>query len=131
MTIYIAGPMTGIKDFNRPTFNTVAAALRAAGFDVVNPVELCPPGMAWTDCMRRDIAALMECDSIALLPGWMNSKGARLERHIAVQLGMPVYDIECLTEELDICLEDMFADYACVYLDPVNAKYGCIQIMGS
>lgn len=99
MTIYIAGPMTGIKDLNRPTFNAVAAALRTFGFEVVNPVELCPPGMAWTDCMRRDIAAMMGCDSVALLPGWMNSKGARLERQIAVQLGMHVYDIGALIED--------------------------------
>src|SRR5690625_886848 len=100
MTIYISGPMTGINDLNRPLFNSVATELRDMGYDVVNPVELCPPGMGWSDCMRRDISALMECDSILLLPGWMDSKGARLERHIAVQLGMQVYDITVTDDEL-------------------------------
>lgn len=94
MNIYIAGPMTGIPQFNFPAFHAAAAALRSAGWDVVNPAEVCPdPTMAWLDCMRRDIAALMGCDSIALLPGWMDSKGARLERHIAVQLGLQVHDM--------------------------------------
>jgi hypothetical protein len=39
--------------------------------------------------MRRDIAALVTCDGVALLEGHQNSKGAALERHIADKLGMP------------------------------------------
>lgn len=40
--------------------------------------------------MRRDIAALMDCDTVATLPGWEHSKGARLEVLIAERLGMTV-----------------------------------------
>lgn len=97
MTIYIAGPMTGLPDLNFPAFHDAAAELRAAGFKVVNPAEINPDHtMAWADCMRRDIKALMGCDCIVLLPGWMDSRGARLERHIAVQLGMQVFDLQDL-----------------------------------
>ena len=49
-----------------------------------------PDGGSWTDCMRRDIAALMDCDTVARLPGWHTSKGAQLEVLIAEHLGMPV-----------------------------------------
>ena len=99
MTIYIAGPMTGIRDLNFPAFHAAARALRGAGFDVVNPAEVCPDtGMLWPDCMRRDIAVLVRCDAIALMQGWMDSRGARLERHIAVQLGMTVYDLDDLLD---------------------------------
>lgn len=100
MKIYVAGPMTGMPDLNFPAFHAAATALRAAGLDVVNPAEVCPDHtMPWIDCLRRDIVAMMDCDAIVLLPGWMDSKGARLERHIAVELGMSVhYDLQALVE---------------------------------
>jgi hypothetical protein len=36
---YVAGPMTGIKDFNYPAFNAVAEDLRAQGYEVENPAD--------------------------------------------------------------------------------------------
>lgn len=94
---YVAGPMTSIQDLNFPLFAQVTAALRQRGIDAVSPAEICPDkGMAWHDCMRRDIAALVTCDAIVMLPGWENSKGATLERHIAERLGMTI----CTAEQL-------------------------------
>lgn len=40
MKIYLAGPMTGIKDLNFPRFHGEAARLRALGHQVINPAEL-------------------------------------------------------------------------------------------
>lgn len=37
--IYIAGPMTGLPDFNFPAFNDMAAILRGLGYHVENPAE--------------------------------------------------------------------------------------------
>jgi hypothetical protein len=92
--IYIAGPMSGIEDFNFPAFNAEAARLRDLGHNAINPVEINPDqAMSWHDCMRRDIAALVTCDAISMLPGWQNSKGATLERHIAERLGMVILEI--------------------------------------
>ncbi|MGK2829220.1 DUF4406 domain-containing protein [Ralstonia pseudosolanacearum] len=86
--IYIAGPMTGIQDLNFPAFHEAARALRAEGHDVVNPAEInSDPAAGWLTCMRADIRELMTCDAIYLLPGWENSRGARLEAHIAERLG--------------------------------------------
>ncbi|MNL71801.1 hypothetical protein D3C87_1970140 [compost metagenome] len=68
----------------------MTANLRADGHTVTNPAELNPDGGSWNDCMRRDIAALMYCDTVATLPGWEHSKGARLEVLIAERLGMTV-----------------------------------------
>ena len=91
MRIYIAGPMSGIDSLNFPAFNEAAARLRAQGFEAVNPAEVNPDhSMPWAECMRRDIAELVKCDAIRLLPGWENSKGAMLEHHIAERLGMAV-----------------------------------------
>ena len=89
MRIYIAGPMSGIDSLNFPAFHEAAARLRGQGFEVVNPAEINPDhAMPWAECMRRDIAELVKCDAIYLLPGWENSKGANLERDIASRLGM-------------------------------------------
>lgn len=91
MKVYLSGPMTGIQDFNFPAFNAEAARLRAAGLQVVNPAEINPDTtMSWHECMRADIKALCDCDTLALLPGWESSQGAHLELHIAHRLGLRV-----------------------------------------
>jgi len=93
--VYIAGPMTGIKDHNYPAFHAAATQLRAEGYDVVNPAEQ-PYGMGktWEFYMRLGLQGLLQCDEILMLPGWRNSKGAVLERQVAETLGMTVSDME-------------------------------------
>lgn len=91
MRIYVAGPMTGLPELNFPAFHAAAAKLRALGNDVVNPAEInVDPSAGWAACMRADIAQLVTCQAIYLLPGWDASRGARLEAHIAESLGMAV-----------------------------------------
>lgn len=87
--IYVAGPMTGYKDFNFPAFNAQAEALRGLGYHVENPAEHgIVDGAEWQDYLRYDIGRLSTCEAIFLLPGWSKSKGAALEVHIAKALGM-------------------------------------------
>lgn len=86
---YISGPMTGLPALNFPAFHKAAASLRASGHNVINPAELNPdPSSPREHCMRVDLAALLLCDSIALIAGWENSRGARLERLVAIECGM-------------------------------------------
>lgn len=92
--LYLSGPMTGLPELNFPAFHAAAAALRARGWDVVNPAELNPDGaMPWHMCMRADIKALCDCDFIVLLPGWERSQGAALELHIAQRLQLEVFTL--------------------------------------
>ena len=89
--IYLAGPMSGLPDFNYPAFNAEALRLRSAGWHVENPAENPrPPCGSWAGYMRLALAQLVTCDSIALLPGWSRSKGACIEHFVAVQLGLAV-----------------------------------------
>lgn len=89
--IYLSGPMSGLPDFNFPAFNELAKILRGKGYNVVNPAEIEEePGKEWHEYLRKDIRAMMDCDTICLLPGWDKSKGARLELHIALELGFKV-----------------------------------------
>lgn len=91
MKIYIAGPMTGITELNFPAFHSEAARLRALGHDVVNPAEInADPSAGWLDCMRADIAQLVYCDAVHMLPGWERSKGANVEHYLATALGFTI-----------------------------------------
>ncbi|CAM3173322.1 DUF4406 domain-containing protein [Pseudomonas fluorescens] len=89
--VYVAGPMTGIEDFNYPAFNAVADQLRAQGYEVENPADHgIVEGAQWADYMAYDLTRLGLCGMIALLPDWEKSQGARLEVLIAERLGMTV-----------------------------------------
>ena len=91
MKIYLAGPMTGLRDFNYPAFHAAAAKLRALGHEVLNPAENPrPPCGTWEGYMRMAVAQLVQCECIALLPGWTDSRGALIEHRLAQVLGMRV-----------------------------------------
>lgn len=91
MKIYLAGPMTGLPEFNFPAFHAAAADLRALGHVVSSPAEL-PPDIGtdrpWSFYMRRGLGMLLECEAIVLLSGWAESRGASLELTVAKALGM-------------------------------------------
>ena len=102
--IYIAGPMTGLPDFNYPAFHAAAQKLRSLGHEVLNPAENpVPPCGTWAGYMRLALAQLVQCDCIVLLPGWSDSRGALIERKLAQALGM---DMVLFTESLTQALGD-------------------------
>ena len=88
--IYIAGPVTGVDGYEE-TFAKAADDLRAREYEPVNPVA---PGLVegWTyrDYINRGFQMLMDCDGMLLLPGYMDSKGAALELHYALAVGMEI-----------------------------------------
>jgi hypothetical protein len=99
--LYIAGPMTGCPRWNFDAFDEAAAALRAAGYDVVSPHEhdlemgFDPdaPVAEYTltqryAAMRWDLAAVLDVDGVATLRGWAYSTGADLEVRVARGVGL-------------------------------------------
>lgn len=76
--IYIAGPMTGKPEFNYPVFFAAEEYLRSHGALVMNPAIL-PKGFEHHEYMQIAIPMLQTCEVVAFLPGWQQSKGARME----------------------------------------------------
>ena len=105
MTLYLSGPMSGLPEANYPAFAAAAERLRSLGHTVVSPHEIpadCP-GCAntgiehsWSEHMRVDLAALLTCDVIVLLPAWSQSKGAQIEKTVAEAIGLMVIDYELM-----------------------------------
>ncbi len=62
MKIYIAGPMSGLVEFNRPAFMFTAAKLTGRGHTALNPAIL-PDGLSQAEYM--DIC-LQCCDALKL-----------------------------------------------------------------
>ena len=95
MKLYVSGPMTGIEDHNFPAFNAAATKLRALGYEVIDPADKgIIEGWVWEDYLRWDIRALLDCDALAMLPGWLASRGANLEVHVAQALKMRVMPVD-------------------------------------
>jgi hypothetical protein len=106
MKIYIAGPMSGVEDFNFPLFFETEEKLKELGYEVINPAHNDgetleealamagtpdKPNNPWSYYMRRDLPNVLNVDALCVLPNWRRSKGALLEVHIAKALGLPIY----------------------------------------
>lgn len=92
--VYIAGPITGMEDYNREAFERAAASLTAAGFEPVSPLENgLPRETDHAGHMRADLALLLGCDFICALSGWARSTGACLEVTIADAIGVERLDL--------------------------------------
>lgn len=95
--VYIAGPMTGLPEFNYPAFNAAAQRLRALGYQVENPAENPVPSCSsWKGYMRLGLTQLLQCDVVAMLPNWEDSRGARIEYQLARDLELQVVAIETI-----------------------------------
>ncbi|MGK3957871.1 DUF4406 domain-containing protein [Arthrobacter sp. R4] len=85
--LYIAGPMSGLPEYNYPAFHAAEARLKAAGYETLNPANN-PEQDSWEGYMRAAIAQVVQADGIAYLPGSYSSRGARLELRLAEELSM-------------------------------------------
>lgn len=104
MNIYVIGPVTGKESENREEFERVRVFLwTARTFDeVVIPHDLVKKDATWEQGINASIRHIIDewtystepnMDmrlGIAMLDGWEDSKGARIEHDLACALG-----IEC------------------------------------
>ena len=107
MRCYVAGPMTGLKNFNFESFDRARDILEKRGWEVISPADIDrAEGYVTEDewgnvtqterfnrkkVLRQDFAELLECEAVFMLPGWEHSEGARLERDLAINSGISVF----------------------------------------
>ncbi len=103
-TIYLSGPMSNHEAQNHPAFDQNTKFLRDLGWTVISPAEMDRElGINLTgdldeeqylNTLRHDYKALADCDSIAFMPGWETSRGARLESDFANVLKLDRYRVD-------------------------------------
>lgn len=102
---YIAGPMTGLPQYNFGSFFAAEAVLRQDGWDVKNPARHSmdggfdprnggkPTDEQMDKDRKWDVDQILEVDALFALHGWMSSKGAVAEVALAQWRGIPVHQI--------------------------------------
>ena len=98
--IYVSGPMSGIEPREyRRRFREAEAILRRHGYGCINPCRVWACRFPWlyrlmnallgkrltyAVILAYDLILLMtRADGIAMLPGWEQSRGARIENYTA------------------------------------------------
>ena len=90
MKLYIAGPMTGIEDLNRPAFRNAQITLEDMGHDVFNPINHSQ------EVRHLDLAVdlhwiCLNAEGMVMLWNWEMSSGASAELATAKALVIPVW----------------------------------------
>lgn len=90
-TVYIAGPITGIADYKDRFHAAHDEAWKLAGSNgfVLSPHRL-PVGRSQQWYMVICCDMVFRADTIFMLKGWENSKGARAEHALAVACGKEI-----------------------------------------
>ena len=117
MKLYIAGPMTGIPEYNFPAFDKAAEFLSFLGHEVFSPAqndrdhgfeaagleghEAEQLGFSLRRALKQDLSWICDhAEALVLLEGWERSKGVRAEMALAEALGIPKYELERLPAEV-------------------------------
>ncbi|WP_182027521.1 DUF4406 domain-containing protein [Vibrio rotiferianus] len=87
--IYIAGPVSGLPEFNRHNFHLADTLLTKAGNVVLNPAML-PDGLSQPEYMDICCAMVRCADTLFMLDDWERSDGAMAEYHLAKKLGKSI-----------------------------------------
>ena len=89
--VYLSGPITGNEGYIE-FFAYWENIFEQGGYAVMNPAKLDDPTNPppWIECIVRDLGYLLLADYVALLPGWEESMGARMELMAAIRLGKPL-----------------------------------------
>jgi len=91
--VYIAGKVTGVEyQVAQLQFDSAAKYLEALWYVAVSPLDFVHPETTWEEAMKISLNLLIQSDYILMLPGWQDSKGATMEREIAMKLGIPFFE---------------------------------------
>lgn len=96
MRIFISGPMSGIKDFNKAAFMEAEKQVLTSGNIPLNPWRQDLLHHDWPHCMIEALKLLSTADAIYFLQEAENSPGSNIERMFAERAGVKTIDDLCL-----------------------------------
>lgn len=89
---YIAGKIGGLDMVEYMwKFASAKEEVRALGFEPISPVDLPHNhGRTWSEYMREDMKAMLDCTHVYALTNWRQSPGATIEVNTALALGINI-----------------------------------------
>lgn len=94
MRLYVIGPVTGREKLNSKAFEDAKEKLWDAGYDVLIPHDVVLPIATHERAMLKSIKTMIGCDGVAALTDWDESRGAKLEREVAVACGIEIHCVD-------------------------------------
>ena len=90
--VYLSGPITNVKNYKGLFMFAEELADFGEAKQIYNPAAQIPSSSSWEQAMHRCLSEITNYDTVVMLPGWNASRGARLERDVALACGMHVFD---------------------------------------
>lgn len=101
--VYISGTITGTCDYMY-RFYQAEAYLKSKGYEVINPAFInswLPDDSTHEEYMIVSMALLKICDTIYMLDGWQESKGAMMEAEYAIFSGYEFWEQNKTVEAIE------------------------------
>ena len=104
MLVYISGKISGLPmDEVEKKFWEAENRLFSLGLTPVNPLKNgIVRNSSWVEHLSRDLEILKTCDAIFLLPDWMDSDGAKIEKEESERLGLIQMSLPNNTSHLEL-----------------------------
>jgi len=89
---YIAGYIGNLPvDEYTKNFEEAKKEVIQLGYEPVSPLDLPHNhGKSWSEYMREDLKAMLDCHSLYALRNWRLSPGAKIEINTAVSVGLHI-----------------------------------------
>lgn len=91
--VYLSGPITGVRNYKGLFLFSQKLVNLADALVIYNPAARVPEFFTWEQAMHRCLSEITKYDTLVMLPGWSASRGARLERDVALACGMHIVDL--------------------------------------
>lgn len=135
--VYISGKISDLPiELAKQKFAAAAQLVEQLGHEAVSPFSNgLHDDAPWESHMVKDIEMLLGCDAIYMLPCWEDSKGARIEKHIAEVTNKAIYEMHADKSKGGLFITYFYkvVDLACdaygVKQEAFFSKYRCLPLV--